>query len=54
MAIKNYFLLLALIFLVTVSKAQTKKIQADKKESSVTYQMTHPLHEIEATCLCTN
>jgi Uncharacterized conserved protein len=49
MAIKNYFLLLALLFLVTASKAQTKKIQADKKESSITYQMTHPLHEIEAT-----
>jgi polyisoprenoid-binding protein YceI len=49
MAIKNYFLLLAILFLVTVTKAQTKKIQADKKESSVTYQMTHPLHEIEAT-----
>ena len=49
MAIKNYFLLLALLFLVTTSKAQTKKIQADKKESSVTYHMTHPLHEIEAT-----
>jgi polyisoprenoid-binding protein YceI len=49
MAIKNYFILLALLLLVTVSKAQTKKIQADKKESSVTYQMTHPLHEIEAT-----
>lgn len=49
MNIKNYFLLLALLVLVTTSKAQTKKIQADKKESSVTYQMTHPLHEIEAT-----
>src|ERR1017187_8404876 len=49
MAIKNYFLLLGILFLVTVSKAQTKKIQADKKESSITYQMTHPLHEIEAT-----
>jgi polyisoprenoid-binding protein YceI len=49
MAIKNYFLLLTLLFLVTVSNAQTKKIQADKKESSVTYKMTHPLHEIEAT-----
>jgi polyisoprenoid-binding protein YceI len=49
MAIKNYFLLLALLFLVTASKAQTKKIQADKKESSITYHMTHPLHEIEAT-----
>ena len=49
MDIKNCFLLLALLLLVSVSKAQTKKIQADKKESSITYQLTHPLHEIEAT-----
>ena len=32
MAIKNYFLLLTLLFLVTVSNAQTKKIQATSKD----------------------
>ena len=28
---------------------QTKKIQAIKNESYITYQLTHPMHEIEAT-----
>ena len=49
MVIKLNFFILTVLYLVTVSTAQTKKIQADKKESSVTYQLTHPLHEIEAT-----
>jgi polyisoprenoid-binding protein YceI len=29
--------------------AQTKQIEAVQKESSITYQLTHPLHEIEST-----
>ena len=29
--------------------AQTKQIEAAPKESSITYQLTHPLHEIEST-----
>jgi polyisoprenoid-binding protein YceI len=49
MVIKLNLFILSFLFLITISSAQTKKIQADKKESSVTYQLTHPLHEIEAT-----
>jgi len=46
----SYFLLSVLfLFLITGASAQTKKIQADKKESYMTYKLTHPLHEIEAT-----
>jgi hypothetical protein len=29
--------------------AQLKQLQAVKKESYITYKLTHPLHEIEAT-----
>lgn len=46
---KIYVLLLSILFLFTITNAQTKKIQADKKESTMTYKLTHPLHEIEAT-----
>jgi polyisoprenoid-binding protein YceI len=48
---KRYSLLLSVLFLflIGVTSAQTKKIQADKKESTMTYKLTHPLHEIEAT-----
>lgn len=46
---KIYFSLLSIFFLFTIVSAQTKKIQADKKESTMTYKLTHPLHEIEAT-----
>ena len=39
-----------LIVLITAStvSAQLKKIEAVKKESSITYKLTHPLHEVEA------
>ncbi|HEY3388813.1 MAG TPA: YceI family protein [Prolixibacteraceae bacterium] len=46
---KIYVLLLSVLFLFTYTTAQTKKVQADKKESTMTYKLTHPLHEIEAT-----
>ena len=49
MAIKLNLIIISFLFLATISTAQTKKIQADKKESSITYQLTHPLHEIEST-----
>jgi polyisoprenoid-binding protein YceI len=42
------FLFSVLAFLYT-AHAQTKKIQANKNESTITYQLTHPLHEIEST-----
>lgn len=32
-----------------VETAQTKQLSATKKESYITYQLTHPLHEIEST-----
>ena len=38
------------VFIITSTvTAQIKKIEAVKKESSITYKLTHPLHEIEAT-----
>ncbi|MDR3609245.1 MAG: YceI family protein [Ignavibacteriaceae bacterium] len=42
------FLFIIIIYLSTPF-AQTKKIQANKNESTITYQLTHPLHEIEST-----
>jgi len=33
----------------STATAQLKKIEAVKNESSITYKLTHPLHEIEAT-----
>jgi len=46
---KIYAALLSVLLLFTIATAQTKKVQADKKESTMTYKLTHPLHEIEAT-----
>jgi polyisoprenoid-binding protein YceI len=39
-----------LIFLIlSISLwGQTKRLEAEKKESEITYKLTHPLHEIEA------
>jgi polyisoprenoid-binding protein YceI len=39
------FLLLRVVFV----EAQPTKLDMSKKESSITYKMVHPLHEIEAT-----
>ncbi len=36
------------LFTASLSLAQVKKIVSEKQESSITYQLTHPLHEIEA------
>lgn len=41
--------LIIFLFLSFVLSAQTKQIEAIKKESSITYQLTHPLHEIESS-----
>lgn len=41
-----------LIFSLVITNfilSQTKQYQSVKKESSITYQLTHPLHEVEAT-----
>ena len=46
---KNYVVLFLIFIFVSVSFAQPRQFQAVKKESYVTYKLTHPLHEIEAT-----
>ena len=46
---KINLILIVLFVLSSILSAQTKNIQAVKKESSITYQLTHPLHEIEST-----
>ena len=45
-----FYLLVYLYVFITASAvlAQFKKIEAVKKESSITYKLTHPLHEVEA------
>lgn len=36
-------------FIINISVfAQTKRFEADKKQSEITYKLVHPLHEIEA------
>jgi polyisoprenoid-binding protein YceI len=44
------YLLMSLIFISgSFAFAQLKQLQAVKKESYITYKLTHPLHEIEST-----
>ncbi|MGD1005812.1 MAG: YceI family protein [Ignavibacteriaceae bacterium] len=46
----RYYAVLFLIFISgSLVFAQLKQLQAVKKESYITYKLTHPLHEIEAT-----
>jgi polyisoprenoid-binding protein YceI len=49
MKIRFYAIMVLAVISVSISFAQTKQLQAVKKESSITYKLTHPLHEIEAT-----
>ncbi len=42
------FIILVVCSVVSIS-AQPKKYQADKEQSFITYKLTHPLHEVEAT-----
>lgn len=48
---KNKINLIIAIFFIQYAlvSAQIKQFQAVKQESSITYQLTHPLHEIEST-----
>ena len=48
---KYKFLFTTVIFFAVglISIAQTKKLEADKKDSFIKYKLTHPLHEVEAT-----
>jgi polyisoprenoid-binding protein YceI len=45
---QSFYLFLSVIMAGSVLLAQVKKIEAVKQESSITYKLTHPLHEIEA------
>ena len=46
----RFYIILLLIFVSgSLLIAQVKQMQAVKKESYVTYSLTHPLHEIEST-----
>lgn len=46
----NYskLIILAIVLGLGATYAQVRKIEAIKDESSITYKLTHPLHEIEA------
>jgi polyisoprenoid-binding protein YceI len=46
---KLSLLLVVFLFLHLVAFAQTRHLDLVKEESSVTYRLVHPLHEIEAT-----
>lgn len=48
MRLKINLLSLVLFLLQLSVQAQTKQFQSVKQESSITYQLTHPLHEVEA------
>ena len=49
MKTKIYAVLFLLLIQFTVVFPQTRQLDAVKKESTITYQLTHPLHEIEST-----
>jgi polyisoprenoid-binding protein YceI len=42
-------ILIVLFVMSSILSAQTKHLEAVKKESSITYKLTHPLHEVEST-----
>ncbi len=49
MKIKTGLLLILVLSFTLTLPAQPEKYQADKEESFITYRLTHPLHEVEAT-----
>jgi polyisoprenoid-binding protein YceI len=49
MRMKMFALVSFLLLHVVFVEAQPKKLDMSKEESSITYKMVHPLHEIEAT-----
>jgi polyisoprenoid-binding protein YceI len=49
MSIRFYAVIFLIIISASLAHAQLKQLQALKKESYVTYKLTHPLHEVEAT-----
>ncbi|NJD22928.1 MAG: YceI family protein [Melioribacter sp.] len=42
-------IIILLFIQLSIVLSQSKQIEAVKQESSITYQLTHPLHEIEST-----
>lgn len=49
--LSNFIAILILLFTVALApKADSRKIVADKKASSVTYAMSHPAHDWEGVC----
>ena len=49
MKLKSSLLLLLLLIPVSFLFSQVKRLEAVKKDSFITYKITHPLHEVEAT-----
>ncbi len=49
MKTKLFNYLLPLLFFSTLLFSQTKRLEAAKQESWITYKLTHPLHEVEST-----
>ena len=55
MRYKLIVLLIAFTCQFGITQAQVKRYEANKQYSWITYKITHPLHEVEATsknCLC--
>jgi polyisoprenoid-binding protein YceI len=48
MILKLYKTLTFLLITVSIIYSQPKRVVADKKESSITYYLKHPLHEVES------
>ena len=46
---KTKLFVLVIFVLVCFVRAQSDRLQSDKSESVITYELTHPLHEVEAT-----
>ena len=49
MKIQILMLFLASLFITSAIYSNTKKYEAVKNESFITYKLTHPLHEVEST-----
>ncbi|MGA2623543.1 MAG: YceI family protein [Bacteroidota bacterium] len=49
MTIRNLSILAMFLVFISGARSQSQVLEAGKDESSVTYRLVHPLHEIEAT-----
>lgn len=48
MVLRIYSLIITALIINLSVYAQTKRFEADKKQSDISYKLTHPLHEIDA------